>query len=82
MILQLRFINHGSTLNPKPVVTQYSSFHFLFHYPYITPLLLIECCQCELQKRQSHWAWAVLVHDSEGPRYLLPDEPFGKHSGP
>ena len=24
------------TINPKPYITYYSSFHFLFHYPYVT----------------------------------------------
>ena len=27
------------TLNPKPYITHYGSFHFLFHHPYITPFL-------------------------------------------
>ena len=28
----------GGGLNPKPYLTHFSSFHFLFHYPYINPM--------------------------------------------
>ena len=28
--------------NPKPYMTHYSSFHFLFHYPNITPIFVKE----------------------------------------
>ena len=31
-------LEYQKTLNPKPYITNYNSFHFLFHYPYITPI--------------------------------------------
>ena len=41
--MSVDYLQNIDYVNPKPDITQYSSFHFLFHYPHITLIGNIDC---------------------------------------